>query len=101
MAVVVARACVVVVCLLAVAVYAPAASPTESSAASLYGGLGFDACSAPALTSLQAWQASPYRAVGIYLGGINRACPDGNLSAAWTSAAVAGGWHPLPPHAWL
>jgi hypothetical protein len=96
MAGVLARTSVVVACLVGIAVYPRPASPTASSAASLYSGSAFDACSAPALTSLQAWQASPYRAVGIYLGGINRACPDGNLSTAWTSAAVAGGWNLLP-----
>ncbi|HST24521.1 MAG TPA: DUF1906 domain-containing protein, partial [Gaiellaceae bacterium] len=59
-------------------------------------GYGFDACTAPSLTALGAWLASPYRAVGIYLGGINRACPDGNLSASWVESATAGGWSLFP-----
>ena len=38
----------------------------------------------------QAWSASPYRAVGIYLGGANRHAADGNLSASWVATdAVA------------
>ena len=45
---------------------------------------------------MRAWLASPYRAVGIYLGGSNRACPDGNLSAAWVNSVVASGWNLLP-----
>ena len=45
---------------------------------------------------MQKWLASPYRAIGIYLGGINRACPDGNLSASWTATVVSQGWNLLP-----
>ena len=43
-----------------------------------------------------AWSASPYRALGIYLGGVNRACKDGNLSASWVSSTLASGWSLLP-----
>jgi hypothetical protein len=81
---------------LVVALLAASAPVGGARGAALYAGPGFDTCSAPPLTTLQAWLASPYRAVGIYLGGINRACPDGNLSAAWTAAAVAQGWNLLP-----
>lgn len=64
--------------------------------ATVYAGLGFDTCSAPPLASMQSWLGSPYRAVGVYLGGANRACPDGNLSSGWTAGAVALGWNLLP-----
>src|SRR5438552_11744036 len=73
---------------------APAAP--RGAGTSLYSGPGFDTCSAPSLASMQSWLASPYRAIGIYLGGINRACPDGNLSSAWTASVVASGWNLLP-----
>jgi Rv2525c-like, glycoside hydrolase-like domain len=59
-------------------------------------GAGFDTCTAPSLAALSAWLASPYRAVGIYVGGVNRGCPDGNLSAAWVASATAGGWSLIP-----
>ncbi|MBC7558093.1 MAG: hypothetical protein H7270_01800 [Dermatophilaceae bacterium] len=40
-----------------------------------FAGGGFDACSAPAQDVMTAWLASsPYRAVGIYVGGNNRYC---------------------------
>ena len=65
-------------------------------APSFFTGYGFDTCGAPSLASMQAWQASPYRAVGIYLGGVNRACPDGNLTPAWVNSVRAGGWNLLP-----
>ena len=45
---------------------------------------------------MEAWQASPYRAIGIYLGGANRACPDGNLTPAWVNGVRAGDWSLLP-----
>jgi Rv2525c-like, glycoside hydrolase-like domain len=59
-------------------------------------GLGFDACTAPSLAALGAWLGSPYRAVGIYVGGVNRACADGNLSSAWVQASTSGGWALIP-----
>ncbi len=59
-------------------------------------GPGFDTCTAPSLKALSAWLASPYRAVGIYVGGANRACADGNLSASWVASATAGGWSLFP-----
>jgi hypothetical protein len=62
----------------------------------VFTGFGFDACTAPASATLNAWTASPYRALGIYLGGVNRACGDGNLSASWVSTTLASGWSLLP-----
>jgi hypothetical protein len=64
--------------------------------AGVFTGYGFDACTAPSTAALTAWTASPYRALGIYLGGVNRACRDGNLSAAWVSTTLASGWALLP-----
>jgi Domain of unknown function (DUF1906) len=62
----------------------------------VFQGRGFDACSAPSLTTLNSWLASPYRAVGIYIGGVNRACAQGNLTASWITRAQAQGWHYFP-----
>jgi len=62
----------------------------------IYTGYGFDACTAPSSAALSAWSVSPYRALGVYLGGVNRACPDGNLSAAWITSTLASGWSLLP-----
>ncbi|HET9517389.1 MAG TPA: glycoside hydrolase domain-containing protein [Actinoplanes sp.] len=61
-----------------------------------YRGLGFDTCTAPSDAAMQAWAASPYRAVGIYFGGANRACPQPNLTAAWVARQRAAGWHLMP-----
>ncbi len=64
--------------------------------ASVYTGYGFDSCAAPSLSTLTAWQSSPYRALGIYIGGANRACQQPNLSSSWVSSVVAQGWSLLP-----
>ena len=64
--------------------------------AAVYTGYGFDACSAPSLSTLASWQASPYRALGIYIGGTNRACSQPNLTAPWVTSVVGQGWSLLP-----
>src|SRR5215469_13871309 len=58
---------------------APAKPATSVSypawaSATRYAGLAFETCSAPPLASVQAWSASPYRAIGVYVGGVNRTC---------------------------
>jgi hypothetical protein len=64
--------------------------------ASAFTGLGFDACSAPSSRTMSAWRASPYRAIGVYIGGINRACSQPNLTASWVAAQTEAEWHLLP-----
>ena len=71
----------------------PAAIP---HAATDFTGNGFDACTAPSSTAMNAWLSSPYRAVGIYIGGAYRACAQPNLTAAWVAQQAAAGWHFLP-----
>ena len=69
---------------------------TRSATAAVFTGYGFDACSAPSANALAAWTASPYRAVGIYIGGVNRGCRQPNLTPTWVSTTVASGWSLLP-----
>jgi hypothetical protein len=60
-------------------------------------GLGFDACTAPSSTTMDAWLAgSPYRALGVYIGGAARACQQPNLTADWVARQAAQGWHLVP-----
>lgn len=59
-------------------------------------GEGFDACTAPSSATMQAWLASPYRAVGIYFGGVNRGCLQPNLTPSWVTAQQAAGWRLIP-----
>jgi hypothetical protein len=71
------------------------------SAASAYTGLGFDACAAPSRAAMSAWGSSPYRAIGVYIGGTNRGCSQPNLTASWVSTQVAAGWHLIPTYVGL
>ncbi len=60
-------------------------------------GKGFDACTAPSVAAMQTWlRLSPYRAVGVYIGGSDRACAQPNLTASWVSQQQAAGWHFIP-----
>jgi hypothetical protein len=61
-----------------------------------FAGGGFDTCGAPSAGAMRAWLGSPFGAVGIYVGGANRACPDGNLSASWIVRVTAMGWSLMP-----
>jgi hypothetical protein len=80
------------------AVRAPA---TASVGGSVFTGLGFDTCSAPSTKAMAAWAESPFRGVGIYIGGENSACSQPNLSASWVSAQTTAGWHLIPTYVGL
>jgi hypothetical protein len=80
---------------------APLPRPAKAPAQALYVGGGFDTCAAPAATVMTDWLASPYRAVGIYIGGINRACAQASLTAGWITAIQRQGWHYFPFYAGL
>ena len=62
-------------------------------------GKGFDACTAPSQTAMNAWRgSSPYRALGVYIGGISRACAQPNLTPGWVSTQVSKNWHLIPTY---
>jgi hypothetical protein len=69
---------------------------TPAGPGEIYTGLGFDACSTPSAATMSHWGASPYRAIGIYIGGANAACSQPNLSATWVSQESVAGWHMIP-----
>jgi hypothetical protein len=76
-------------------------APTTTAATSVvvpstFNGSGFDACSAPSSAAMQAWLSSSYRAVGVYIGGVSRACDQPNLTAAWVDEQVGRGWSLVP-----
>ena len=63
-------------------------------------GLGFDSCATPSGRFMMAWRRySPYRAVGIYIGGSNRACDQANLTPSWVRREAAAGWRFIPLYA--
>jgi hypothetical protein len=74
---------------------------SASAGGSVFTGLGFDACTAPSSRSMSAWAESPYRAIGVYIGGLNRGCSQPNLTASWVSAQTAAGWNLIPTYVGL
>ncbi|HEX9064154.1 MAG TPA: glycoside hydrolase domain-containing protein [Streptosporangiaceae bacterium] len=58
-----------------------------------FSGPGFDACAAPSASAMTKWLSSKFRAVGIYIGGINRACAQANLTSSWLTTIAGQGWH--------
>ncbi|WP_051878669.1 MULTISPECIES: glycoside hydrolase domain-containing protein [unclassified Streptomyces] len=75
---------------------APSATPSTG-----YIGKAFDACTAPSSGAMADWASSPYRGVGIYIGGPSRACSQPNLTASWVAEQSGRGWHLLPIYAGL
>ncbi|MCY1137571.1 DUF1906 domain-containing protein [Actinoplanes sp. Pm04-4] len=60
-------------------------------------GPAFDACTAPTSAAMKAWRAdSEYRAIGIYIGGVNRGCAQPQLTPDWVKQQVQAGWKLLP-----
>ncbi|MGH2915096.1 MAG: DUF1906 domain-containing protein, partial [Solirubrobacteraceae bacterium] len=72
------------------------APPAPATPGAVYTGPGFDACSTPSTATMNAWGASPYRAIGVYIGGANMACSQPNLNATWVAQESATGWHLVP-----
>jgi hypothetical protein len=56
-------------------------------------GYGFDQCIAPTQDAMDVWlRTSPYWAVGIYISGDSRACPDQpNLNREWIATQLRNG----------
>jgi Rv2525c-like, glycoside hydrolase-like domain len=79
----------------------PPSSPGPVSSPEAFTGLGFDACAAPSSRAMAAWAASPYRGIGVYIGGSNRGCSQPNLTAKWVEEQVADGWHLIPTYVGL
>ncbi|HTW03528.1 MAG TPA: DUF1906 domain-containing protein [Streptosporangiaceae bacterium] len=76
---------------------ATSARTTLSASVANYHGIGLDACTAPSSAYMTAWRKdSPYRAIGVYIGGSDRACAQPNLTAGWIRAQAAKGWHFMP-----
>ncbi|WP_406167911.1 glycoside hydrolase domain-containing protein [Streptomyces sp. NBC_00996] len=75
---------------------APEAAALPADATS-FRGEGFDACTAPGQSAMDAWRDdSDYGAVGVYIGGINRACAQTHLTAGWLRTQYANGWRFFP-----
>jgi Domain of unknown function (DUF1906) len=75
----------------------PVRRPELPATVANYHGRGFDACAAPSAGTMRTWwRHSPYGAVGIYIGGSDRACDQENLTAAWVHREASAGWRFFP-----
>jgi uncharacterized protein YraI len=89
-------------CLLLTAPGVASAEPTTTVSypaganTTFYHGEAFDTCDAPPLSTMQAWGASPYRGIGIYIGGPNRTCGQANLTPSWVLSVADLGWRFIP-----
>jgi len=55
-------------------------------------GFGFDACTAPSQTAMNAfWSNTRFTWMGVYVGGESRACSQPNLTASWLNTNYASG----------
>ncbi|MFE9482636.1 DUF1906 domain-containing protein [Streptomyces spororaveus] len=71
--------------------------PKPRTAQDPFKGEGFDACTAPTQKTMDAWRAaSPFGAIGVYIGGRARACAQPRLTARWVERQAAAGWHLMP-----
>lgn len=62
-----------------------------------WSGFAFDACRAPSQAVMDRWRtASPFTGVGIYLGGVHRACEQRHLTPRWVTSQTRAGWKLLP-----
>ncbi len=78
----------------------PVRRPTLPADVANFRGLGFDSCAAPSAGHMRQWRRhSPYRAVGIYIGGSDRACDQSNLTAGWVRREAGAGWKFFPMYA--
>jgi hypothetical protein len=80
-------------------IFRPSAPVLPSTVANRVG-LGFDVCATPSAGFMHSWwRLSPYRAVGIYIGGSDRACDQRNLTPRWVRLQAAAGWRFIPMYA--
>ena len=78
----------------------PVGRPALPADVANFRGLGFDSCAAPSASYMRQWRRhSPYRAVGIYIGGSDRACDQSNLTAGWVRREASAGWKFFPMYA--
>ncbi len=75
----------------------PDLAPVPTAGVTRFQGRAFDVCRAPSLSDMKAWEASPYRALGVYISGKARACKhQPHLTPEWVAAVSAAGWRLIP-----
>src|SRR4051794_38899330 len=91
-------ACVAIASAGALVVPAGAAMAANRATPGNFTGYGFDQCTAPSQSAMNAWlRSSPFWAAGIYISGASRGCrSQPNLTPTWVQTQIANGWRLLP-----
>jgi len=71
-------------------------APAEPTTTTSLVGRAFDTCTAPTVDGMRAWRSSPYRGVGVYIGGPNRTCSQPQLTASWVDKVSQMPWRIIP-----
>jgi Domain of unknown function (DUF1906) len=81
---------------------AGASTPVRSATGGTYSGLGWDNCGVPTVAQLTAWNGanSPYKALNVYIGGVNAACP-AKVSPGWVQSVTKLGFGIIPTYVGL
>jgi hypothetical protein len=74
---------------------ATVSAATAGGRAGTFTGEGFDGCTLPSTSELKDWSSSPYRALNVYIGGVNAACPH-HPGSKWAPGVTALGWSVIP-----
>ncbi|MEU1624130.1 DUF1906 domain-containing protein [Streptomyces sp. NPDC020096] len=74
----------------------PTTEDPRHHGAQIFQGWGLDTCSAPPLDTMRAWEDSKYGAIGVYIGGESRSCPQDHLTGSWVRKVTRMGWRLLP-----
>lgn len=74
----------------------PTTEDPRHHGAQIFQGWGLDTCSAPPLDTMRAWRDSKYGAIGVYIGGDSRSCPQDHLTHSWVHKVTTMGWRLLP-----
>ena len=88
---------------LAIASGIPGIAPGSAGASprqTVFTGGGFDECGLPSPAHLTAWLASPFRALNIYIGGVNEGCPQ-RVTKSWVTTVTKMGWRLIPTYVGL
>jgi hypothetical protein len=70
-----------------------AAAETSDAHTHFYDARGLDSCNAPTHSQMAAfWHQTPWWWWAVYIGGVNRACPNVNLTSDWVERELQRGW---------
>jgi len=74
------------------------ATPIPGHATATTSGEGFDTCTALPTSAMRSLDGGAYSTANVYIGGVNRACAQPELSARWVATVTGAGWTLIPTY---